>query len=131
MSPGHTSPGPVSSVSKACDYEMMEAQWESRHEDSDQGRPDAGRAPHLFDDVQGQDASGILPPVFDCYCPPMSPASVMESTWPLEMSCIEVANILAGISRDADLARDLLGCVGTEDCMVSSARIFQLMVELG
>jgi hypothetical protein len=116
---------------------MVEARWESRHEESDQGSPGAGRASHLFDDMQGQDVSGILPPVSDCYCPPMAPASAMDLTWPLEMSCLEAASILAGISRDADSARHLLGCIGiedcigTEDCMVSSTRVFQLMVEIG
>lgn len=130
MSLGHASPGPASSVSEASDYAMMEARWESRHEESDLGRQVPGRAPHLFHDMQGQDASGILPPVSDCYCPPMSTASVTDSTWPLEMSCLEAARILAGLSRDADSARHLLGCIGTEDCMVSSARVFQLMVDI-
>ncbi|KAK0743461.1 hypothetical protein B0T18DRAFT_415264 [Schizothecium vesticola] len=130
MSLGHASPGPASSVSEASDHAMMEARWESRHEEPSQGSLGQVHAPHLFHDMQGQDASGILPPVYDCYCPPLSPASVTNSTWPLEMSCLEAASILAGISRDADLACDLLGCVGTEDCMVSSARVFQLMVEL-
>lgn len=120
---GYASPYPASSGLEASDYRMMEARQE----------PGQGHAPPLFHDMQGQDASGTLPSMSDFYCDPMSPASVSDSASSPEMSCLEAAGILAGISQNADSASHqlLLGCIGNEDCTISSARVFQLMVDLG
>lgn len=120
---GYASPGPASSVLEASDYGIKEARQE----------PGQGHAPPLFHDMQGQDAPGTLPSMSDFYWPPVSPASVSDSASSPEMSCLEAASILAGISQNADSAchQLLLGCIGNEDCTISSARVFQLMVELG
>lgn len=120
---GNASPDPASSVLEASDYAMMEARQE----------PGQGHAPPLFHNMQGQDASGTLPSVPDLHWPPLSPASVSDSASSPEISCLEAASILAGISQNADSARHqlLLGCIGNEDCTISSSRVFQLMVELG
>lgn len=130
---GYASPGPAPSDLEASDYAMMEARQEFGDEDVDQGPLGAGHAPLLFHDMQGQDASGTLPSMSDFHWDPMSPALASDSASSPEMSCLEAASILAGISQNADSARHqlLLGCIGNEDCTISSARVFQLMVELG
>lgn len=114
---------PASSGLEASDYRMMEARQE----------PGQCHTPPLFHGIQGQDVSGTLPSMPDFYWDPMSPASVSDSASSPEMSCLEAAGILAGISQNADSASHqlLLGCIGNEDCTISSARVFQLMVDLG
>lgn len=107
--------------------EPCQAPWRSLQDQQ-------GRTPHVFCDVPAQDASpGILPPVSDCYCPPTSPAPVPHPTLTSEISCEAAAHILAGIRGHEDPGRALsaLGCTGSEDCMISNTRLFQLMDEAG
>ncbi|KAL8376643.1 hypothetical protein RB595_007652 [Gaeumannomyces hyphopodioides] len=134
--PGRASPDPAESVSAMANFATVDAWQEPRQEEPCQTPRrirDQYCTPPIFDNVPDQDASSILPSVSDCYCPPMSPKSVTDTTSTSEISCEAAARILAEIRGHADLARDLsaLGCTGLRDCMVSNTSLFQLMDEMG
>ncbi len=60
--------------------------------------------------------------------PPLSP-NTPNATSHLEMSCTAAAQIMANMYRDGnkELAREALGCSGSEECMVKNTLVFQLL----
>ena len=60
---------------------------------------------------------------------PNTTASTPNSTSHLEMSCAAAAQIMANMYRDGnkELAREALGCSGSEECMVKNTLVFQLL----
>jgi hypothetical protein len=70
----------------------------------------------------------LLPPVSDCFCPPIPPPPDRDDLM-LEMPCESAATIIASMRRngDKDYALSKLGCNENTQCNVKNIKVLQVM----
>lgn len=72
--------------------------------------------------------SDILPPMPDCYCPPDPTISTPGPTM-TAMPCEVAIRIIVDLQcyMDSARARELLDCVGGNDCLVQNSKLFRIL----